>query len=243
MDRCIHMPPTATATLLQLTLQLTATKVLNKPRNLSWIDLSFNHLEEVPTVLSSYANLNVLQHAATHCNTLQHALQRAAARYSTLQHTATYCNTFPFHHSAEVVTVLCSYANLSVWQHAATRCNTLQHTATHTATRAATRFNTLQHTATHRNTPQHTATHRNTLSGHHLEEVLTVQNVLQHTATHFRSSATLAAMRCKALQQTATRRYTLQYAATHCNMLQHTAPHLPFIYWRKFRLFFQATPI
>jgi len=35
-------------------------EILDKPRNLSWIDLSFNLLEEVPSVLSSYANLNVV---------------------------------------------------------------------------------------------------------------------------------------------------------------------------------------
>jgi hypothetical protein len=34
-------------------------EIIDRPRNLSWIDLSFNLLEEVPSVLSSYTNLNV----------------------------------------------------------------------------------------------------------------------------------------------------------------------------------------
>ena len=50
--------------------------------------------------------LLLLQHTATHCNTLQ----RTATHCSALQHTATHCNTL---------------------QHTATHCNTLQHTATH----------------------------------------------------------------------------------------------------------------
>lgn len=33
---------------------------MEKPRNLSWIDLSFNMLEEVPQVLASYQGLNVV---------------------------------------------------------------------------------------------------------------------------------------------------------------------------------------
>ena len=33
---------------------------MEKPRNLSWIDLSFNQLEEVPQVLASYQSLNVV---------------------------------------------------------------------------------------------------------------------------------------------------------------------------------------
>jgi len=48
----------------------------------------------------------VLQHTATHCNTLQHT----ATHCNTLQHTATHCNTL---------------------QHTATHCHTLPHTATH----------------------------------------------------------------------------------------------------------------
>ena len=35
-------------------------EIIDNPRNLSWIDLSFNLLEEVPSVLASYHNLNVV---------------------------------------------------------------------------------------------------------------------------------------------------------------------------------------
>mmetsp|Transcript_53375 Transcript_53375/g.130408 ORF Transcript_53375/g.130408 Transcript_53375/m.130408 type:complete len:243 (-) Transcript_53375:37-765(-) len=35
-------------------------EVMEKPRHLSWIDLSFNMLEEVPQVLASYSQLNVI---------------------------------------------------------------------------------------------------------------------------------------------------------------------------------------
>eukprot|EP00802_Teleaulax_amphioxeia_P027829 Tamp_29295.p1 GENE.Tamp_29295~~Tamp_29295.p1 ORF type:complete len:253 (+),score=42.71 Tamp_29295:41-760(+) len=35
-------------------------EIIDTPRNLSWIDLSFNLLEEIPSVLSSYTNLNVI---------------------------------------------------------------------------------------------------------------------------------------------------------------------------------------
>jgi len=48
----------------------------------------------------------VVQHTATHCNTLQHT----ATHCNTLQHTATHCKAL---------------------QHTAAHCNTLQHTATH----------------------------------------------------------------------------------------------------------------
>ena len=41
-------------------LMLKLSEIIDKPRNLSWIDLSFNQLEEVPSVLASYANLNVI---------------------------------------------------------------------------------------------------------------------------------------------------------------------------------------
>ena len=79
----------------------------------------------------------ILQHTATHCNTLQGCLLRAAVSSHRngsfcdmiLQHTATHCNTL---------------------QHPASPCNTLQHTATH--------CNTLRHIPTHCNTLQHTAT-------------------------------------------------------------------------------------
>ena len=70
--------------------------------------------------------LCILQHNATHCNTLQHT----ATQCVTLQHTSTHCNTL---------------------QHTATHCNTMQHTATqcNTVQHSATQCITVQHSATH----------------------------------------------------------------------------------------------
>ena len=103
----------------------------------------------------------VLQHTATHCNTLQHTqffffkMTRQCTSgaptccspcstlcCSTLQHTGTYCNTQTFFFEwIGAVNLgrlhLAPYAPRCVAAH----CNTLQHTATH--------CNTLQHTATH----------------------------------------------------------------------------------------------
>ena len=83
----------------------------------------------------------MLQHTATHCNSLRVNTSIQKLR-STLQHTATHCNAL---------------------QRTATHCKTLQHTATHCNTLQAktsiqirvTHCNTLQHTATHCNTLQH----------------------------------------------------------------------------------------
>ena len=62
---------------------------------------------------------NMLQHAATHYNVLQHTttycntLQHAATHYTTLHHTATYCNVLQ--HTTPHCIIL---------QHIATYCNT-----------------------------------------------------------------------------------------------------------------------
>jgi len=77
---------------------------------------------------------DMLQHAATRCNTLQHT----ATHCSTLQHTATHCNTL---------------------QHPATRCRSKSHHPSILPRRLQPHCNTMQHTATHCNTLQHTATH------------------------------------------------------------------------------------
>ena len=74
------------------------------------------------------ANMRGLQHAATHCNTLQH--RERGYRYLFWRER------------------MCGLGSHAAWrerdiQHAATRCITLQHAATH--------CNTLQHTATHCN--------------------------------------------------------------------------------------------
>ena len=57
----------------------------------------------------------LLQHPATHCNTLH-----TATHCNTLQHTATHCNALE--HTA---------THWNTLQHTATHCNTLQHIATH----------------------------------------------------------------------------------------------------------------
>jgi len=111
------------------------------------------------------AQEQVLQHTATHCNTLQHGECRmysttcahrskcVAVCCSVLQCVAVCCSLL-----SDVFYDMCAQEQVT---HTATHCNTLQYAATH--------CNTLQHTATHCNTLQHTATHCNTL---------------QHTATH-----------------------------------------------------------
>ena len=100
----------------------------------------------------------LLQHSATHCNTVT-TLHRLKTMHKSLQHTATHCNTL---------------------QHTATHCNTLlQHTA-------ATHCNTLQHGDHFASSlemikidnPQITATHCNTAATH-------CCNTLQHTATQW----------------------------------------------------------
>ena len=58
----------------------------------------------------------VMQHTATHCNTLQHT----ATLCNTLQHSATHSTTL--HHTAPHCTIM---------QHDAPHCNALRHTATH----------------------------------------------------------------------------------------------------------------
>jgi len=108
-------------------------------------------------------NCNTLQHAATHCNTLQHT-----------QHTAAHCNTLQ--HTVSGVLIKSEDEER---QHTVTYRNTLQHTTTHR--------NTPQHTvsgvliesedeedmaaaeALHTSKLQHAATHCNTLQ--HEEEV------------------------------------------------------------------------
>jgi len=102
----------------------------------------------------------LLQHAATHCNTLHHSTHEShkslgdrdwkppAARHcNTLQHTATHCNTLQHStHESHIsshdryvtrvihVTVVMRLAtHYNTLPHAATHCNTLQH-STHEAT-------------------------------------------------------------------------------------------------------------
>jgi len=151
-----------------------------------------------------------MQHAATHCNTLQrtatathcNTLQHTATHWNTLQHTATHCNTLQYMQRGNAQTL----QNIAIhWkdslQHTIINCNTTKPKQNKTCKRKfwdilASALDmksqqTLQHTATYCNTPQHTATHCSTL---------------QHTAAH-----------CITLQHTATHYSTLQHTATHHN--------------------------
>jgi len=76
-----------------------------------------------------------LQHAATHCNSLQNTTTCSNRKMSTctqLQHTVTHCNT----RECVIVTHMnltgtCAHCDtLNILQHTATHCNTLQHAAT-----------------------------------------------------------------------------------------------------------------
>ena len=96
----------------------------------------------------SLKHCNILQHAATNCNTLQStagdATALSSAHWNTLQYTATHCDTLQP-----------TATDCNTLQHTATQCHTPQHTATHfTYSRAlrVTRKLSRQHTATHCNT-------------------------------------------------------------------------------------------
>jgi len=182
-----------------------------------------------------------MQHAATHCNTLQHTATHCyttAAQCSTLQHTATQYNALqpkPGGAPGDVfpnVSRALRLAHCNTVQHTATHCNTLQHTAT--------RCNTLHHNAA---PLRHIATQYKALQpkpGGALGDVfpnvsgalkLAHYNTLQHTATHCNlnqvgHSATFSRMfQAYSNWHTATHCNTLQHTATHCNTLQHTATH------------------
>jgi len=163
----------------------------------------------------------MLQHTATHCNTLQHAATELRATPAigatrTATHTATHiakhCNTLQHNTTYPAIDLRATVAHA----HCNTHCNTLQHTATHcnTQQQTATHCNTLQHTATHCNTltQQHTATHFNPLH-------LTLQQNCDRPSPleHSDLGAVQVAARCNALQRTATHRNTLQHTSTHCN--------------------------
>jgi len=80
---------------------------------------------------------NILQHTATHCNTLQHTathyntLQRTATHYNTLQHNdpnATYCIALQHitatHRHILRVKLIIFHPDCNTLQHTVTRCNT-----------------------------------------------------------------------------------------------------------------------
>jgi len=89
------------------------------------------------------AHRNMLQHAATHCNTLQYLHM----------HQTTHCTTLQNPHVHQAAPLL----------HAATHCNTLQHTATFAHASSSDLVGADCNIVTNCNTPQHTATHGNTL--------------------------------------------------------------------------------
>ena len=145
---------------------------------------------------------DILQHTATHCNTLQHTTYLATHSdvwrdFHMLRHTATHCNTL---------------------QHTAIHCNTLQHTATH--------CNTLRHTATHcntLNTLQHTATHCNTL------HTLTHSPMCGVTPS-YRWHVLFVCVPGLHRRSDMTPSYSYTHTTTHCNTLQHTATHCNTLY-------------
>ena len=156
----------------------------------------------------------MLQHTATHCNTLLNWLAQfmgcvhfTATHCNTPQHTATHCNTLQRTMRASPIQLLAScpmnalpllmrYAHLP-----ATYCNTLRH--------AATRCNMLQHVATQ-------ATHWHALCANCPSS--------NHSAMTVFFECRLCV--CMYLRvDSATHCNPLQHAATHCNILQHTGAH------------------
>jgi len=88
---------------------------------------------------------NTLPHTATHCNTLQHRWYRNTCHNSARGDKRHHTKPCEPEVTASVPEVTASGAErYSTLQHTAAHCNTLQHTATH--------CNTLPHTATHCNT-------------------------------------------------------------------------------------------
>jgi len=96
-----------------------------------------------------------LQHAATHCKTLQRILEGSVD--AVLES--------PFLKAVDGFVKRARSAVQNILQRTATHCNALQRTATHcnALQRTTTHCNALQHTATHCNALQRTATHRNTI--------------------------------------------------------------------------------
>jgi len=99
-----------------------------------------------------YYHRDVLQHTATHCNTLQHTAHCTtllpsgcpATHCNTLYHTATHCNTLQ--HTA--LPSGCPATHCTTLYHTATHCNTLQHTATLVDYSTTIRISPLLHTRT-----------------------------------------------------------------------------------------------
>ena len=85
--------------------------------------------------------MRILQHTATHCNTLQHTASHCNAMSRQYIHTTS-------QKSRDVLAyAVPKYEYSNALQHTATHCQTLLHTATKYITHTATHCNTLQHTA------------------------------------------------------------------------------------------------
>jgi len=153
---------------------------------------------------------------STRCNTL-------------LQHTATHCNTLQ-HTAGYIYRYRGLNALLDTLQHtAATHCNTLQ--VIYIETAAWMRFLTPQYTTIHCNTLlQHTATHCNTLQVYRIYIYIPQawctcrhRNTLQHTTTHCCNTLTYCSLDVLLILAEAAI-VVLAHSAPHCcNTLQHTA--------------------
>ena len=165
-----------------------------------------------------------------------------------LQHTATHCNTLPtalvclIPISVDVYTCLYTY----VWKSAnvrvnlptahATHCNILQHTVNHALQLTATHCNSLQLTATHCMTMKDTARHSQQRTQYTVTQCKTLQDTarhcktLQHTPNSARITLQDTARHCKTLQHT--HYNSLQLTATHCKTLHHApnSARLPYMH-------------
>ena len=156
-------------------------------------------------------------HTATHCNTLQHILQRDDPM-STEQ-----CVHIrdTIHHALCDVHICCN-THCNTLQH--TLQHTLQNTATHTAKRHGHICDTIHHALcnihiccnTHCNTLQHTLQR---------DAFTYVIRFITHYET-FISAAIHTATHCNTLQHTLQRNAFTFCCNTHCNTLQHTATHI-----------------
>jgi len=170
----------------------------------------------------------LLQHTATHCNTLHHTATHYNALWRTMQHVATRCNTLQQKASGIAVVAHCNDLQHTL-QHIATNCNrtlvvslpsliTNSITHLHTATRTAT------HTATHAAT--HTAAHTAIGRSWCCFPPLSTNCNKQYTQLHSATQMTHCNTHCnKTATHTATGRSWYQYPSLriNCNTQLHTA--------------------
>jgi len=159
------------------------------------------------TSWQTYPKLNVLQHAATQCNTLQHtailctsAMKHLDKRiqiwtyYNTLQHmlhTAILCTSALKHLDKRIQ----NWTYYNTLQHNATHCNTCYTLQYYVPApwNILTNVSKTERTTTRCNTLQHAATHCTTMYQRHETSWQTYpkMNVLQHAATHCNTCYTL----------------------------------------------------